>query len=159
MSDFRDNNRFGNNRNNHQNNRPTQQSPLEVVKQWKSENLFYQSSWIKSEADKNLVDYAEIAGRQLASKEYGLTTSKIRNIYGEIKRIQVGGFDDNKPSFYLLKPKVAYALGRDNKNKGLILFSLIFNDCFNDVTDKRTYNNFCNFMEAILAYHKANGGD
>lgn len=159
MPDPRDNNRFGNNRNNFQNNRPVQSSSEDVVKQWKSTNLHYQSSWIKSEADNDLVEYAEIAGKQLASREYGLTTSKIRNIYGEIKRIQVGGFNANKSSFYLLKPKVAYALGRDNKNKGLILFSLIFNDCFNDVTDEQTYNNFCNFMEAILAYHKANGGD
>ena len=55
-----------------------------------------------------------------------LTNSKIRSIYGEIKRIQMGEFEKEKTSFYLLKPKVAYALGRDDKNQGLKLFKLIF---------------------------------
>ena len=135
---------------------PIQEAILEV-QSWKSSNLSYNSNWLKIDADAKLVEYAEKAGERLAKT--GLTTSKIRNIYGEIKRIQVGGFDDNKPSFYLLKPKVAYAVGRDNKNRGLILFQLIFNECFNDVTDRKSYQNFCNFIEAILAYHKANSNE
>lgn len=116
----------------------------------------YDSSWIKNGASEEMVKYAEIAGQYLAKN--GLTNSKIRSIYGEIKRIQMGEFEKEKSSFFLLKPKVAYALGRDANNKGLKLFKLIFDRCSADVSNQQTYLNFCNFIEAILAYHKAFGG-
>lgn len=119
-------------------------------------NLIYDSAWITCGADEKLVKYAEEAGKFMAKN--GLTNSKIRSIYGEIKRIQMGDFEKEKSSFFLLKPKVAYALGRDDKNEGLSLFKLIFDKCSADVKDRKTYINFCNFIEAILAYHKANGG-
>jgi CRISPR-associated protein Csm2 len=116
----------------------------------------YQSSWITNEADSNLVDFAEKMGIYMANN--GLTNSKIRSIYGEIKRIQMGEFEKEKASFFLLRPKVAYALGRDDKNKGLLLFKIIFDACSKDVSNQKTYQNFCNLLEAILAYHRANGG-
>jgi CRISPR-associated protein Csm2 len=70
----------------------------------------------------------------------------------------MGSFEKDKTSFYLLKPKVAYAFGRDSKNNGLHLFKLIFDESYPAVNDQNTFNNFCNLLEAILAYHKANGG-
>ena len=93
-----------------------------------------------------------------------LSTSKIRNIFGEIKRIQVSGYDNNKSSFYLLKPKVAYAVGRERKSnfgktEGIETFQQIYLDAAKYVTDSKSYQNFCNLMEALVAYHKANGGD
>ncbi|OPZ98614.1 MAG: hypothetical protein BWY72_00754 [Bacteroidetes bacterium ADurb.Bin416] len=123
--------------------------------------LNFKESWITGKADPEMVAFAEKAGRFMA--ENNLTNSKIRNIYGEIKRIQMSDFEVSKPSFYLLKPKVAYALGREiQKNKfqaeGLTLFKLIFDRVFAHVTDNQTYSNFCNLIEAILAYHKASGG-
>lgn len=119
-------------------------------------NANYQSSWITNEADSKLVEFAETMGKYMA--ENGLTNSKIRSIYGEIKRVQMGEFVKEKASFYLLRPKVAYALGRDPKNMGLQLFKLVFDTCSKDVSNQKTYLNFCNLLEAILAYHKANGG-
>jgi CRISPR-associated protein Csm2 len=119
-------------------------------------DLIYKSNWITKEADKDLVVYAEKAGSFMANNK--LTNSKIRSIYGEIKRIQMGEFEKEKSAFYLLKPKVAYALGRDEYNEGLKLFKRIFDLCSQDVSDQKSYHNFCNFIEAILAYHKANGG-
>ena len=89
--------------------------------------LEYQSSWITKEATESLVKYAETAGKFMAKN--GLTNSKNRSIYGEIKRVQMGVFEKEKSSFYLLKPKVAYALGRDDKNEGLKLFKKIFDRC------------------------------
>lgn len=118
--------------------------------------LKYQSTWITNEATEDLVDYAEAAGKFMAKN--GLTNSKIRSIYGEIKRIQMGVFEKEKSSYYLLKPKVAYALGRDEKNEGLKLFKKIFDECYPSVTNQKSYQNFCGFIEAILAYHKAYGG-
>ena len=143
------------------NKNPQRQSPAggqyqereEIPRPSKSE---YKSQWITSAADNALVDYAEKAGRFMAKK--GLTNSKIRSIYGEIKRIQMSEFEKEKSAFILLKPKVAYALGRDVNNEGLKLFKEIFDLSSTDVANQKSYHNFCNFMEAILAYHKANGG-
>ncbi len=119
-------------------------------------SLAFKSKWIQDEADKDLIEYAEKSGKFMAQN--GLTNSKIRSIYGEIKRIQMGDFEKEKVSFYLLKPKVAYALGRDSRNEGLILFRKIFDHCFSHVIDSKTFINFCNLLEAVLAYHKSYGG-
>jgi CRISPR-associated protein Csm2 len=117
----------------------------------------YKSEWITQQADKDLVAYAEEAGKFMVEKE--LTKSKIRNIYGEIKRIDIKGFEEAKSSFFLLKAKMAYAVGRDRKNEGLRLFQLIFDRCWQDVSDQeKSYKNFCRFIEAILVYHRAHGG-
>lgn len=116
----------------------------------------YNPEWIRLGATPEMVISCEKAGKYMAKN--GLTNSKIRSIYGEIKRIQMSVFEKEKSSFYLLKPKVAYALGRDKDNNGLELFKKIFDRCFVDVKDQNSYQNFCNLIEAILAYHKANGG-
>ncbi len=120
--------------------------------------LNFDAEWITKGATPTMVTEADKAGKYMANN--GLTSSKIRAIYGEIKRIQMKGFEEEKTAFYLLKPKVAYAVGREkqiNKNnmEGLLLFQLVFNQCFQYVTNDATYKNFCNLMEAILAYHKA----
>lgn len=122
----------------------------------KFNELVYNKNWIKNGATADMIKYAEEAGKFMADNK--LTNSKIRSIYGEIKRIQMGEFEKEISSFYLLKPKVAYALGRDENNDGLKLFKLIFDLCSVDVEDQKTYHNFCNLIEAILAYHKAYGG-
>lgn len=118
--------------------------------------LTYEKEWITCEASAKQIEYAEQAGKFMAKN--GLTNSKIRSIYGEIKRIQMGTFENEKSSFFLLKPKVAYALGRDDKNEGLKLFKKIFDKASADVSDQKSYQNFCGFIEAILAYHKFYGG-
>ena len=100
-----------------------------------------------------MLDYAEFIGK--ASSEKNLTSSKIRSIYGEIKRIQMGEFAKENSSFYLLRPKVAYAVGREKTNVGLQLFKLLFDKSAKCVKDKDTFLHFANFMEAVLAYHRA----
>ncbi len=113
--------------------------------------------WINVGANEEMVSFAEDCGRKLV--DGNLTNSKIRSIYGEIKRIQgVKNFEKSKPSFYLLKPKVAYAQGREPQNNGLRLFKEIFDGASKLVNNDKTYENFCNLMEAILAYHRAFGG-
>src|SRR5574344_2122723 len=96
-----------------------QKSPKQVF-----DDANYKSEWISNGANEETVAFAEKTGQYMAKND--LTNSKIRSIYGEIKRIQMGDFAKEKSSFYLLKPKVAYALGRDPQNKGLKLFKLLF---------------------------------
>lgn len=121
------------------------------------DKLQFQEKWILNGADDKLPKFAEEAGKYMAKGN--LTSSKIRSIYGEIKRIQMGDYEKEKAAFYLLRPKVAYALGREEKFKrnGLILFQLIFEEAASLVSDKRTFNHFCELMEAILAYHRVYG--
>lgn len=114
----------------------------------------YQSKWVKESIDAQFPSFAEKIGRYLAAPKR-LTSSKIRSIYGEMKRIQMGDFEKEKASFFLLRPKVAYALGRDKDNLGLQLFKKLFDECSKDVVDKKSFLNFCNIFEAVLAYHKA----
>ncbi len=42
--------------------------------------------------------------------------------------------------------------------RGSNLFKLIFDKAWADVSNQKSYQNFCNFIEAILAYHRAIGG-
>lgn len=124
----------------------------------KFRSIGFKAQWIKDGADEELISFAEEAGKYMANNN--LTKSKIRSIYGEIKRIQMGQFEKEKSSFYLLRPKVAYALGREEKGKsnGMQLFKLIFDKAALEVKTEKDFNNFCNMLEAILAYHRANGG-
>ena len=137
----------------YRNKRETQapQTPRKQAKEVFEEKIF-KPAWITEGADKEMVEYAEHMGKFMAGN--GLTSSKIRNVYGEVKRIQMD-FQKNRASFYLLTPKVAYAVGRDKNIQGLRLFQLVFNAAAENVTDEKTYLNFCNFIEAVLAYHKA----
>ena len=114
------------------------------------------SYWITDKADKELPTYAEELGKKLVKN--GLTNSKIRSIYGEIKRIQTGDYKKCESSFFLLRPKMAYAAGREGKNIGVQLFKFFFDDAYTYVNDEKPFKNFCNLIEAVLAYHKAYGG-
>lgn len=138
----------------------------ETVKEFLEMNTF-NSDWILKGADVSMNSFAEKAGKYMAPKgdrdKNMLSKSQIRNVYGEIKRIQFKGIEkvDGKSSFILLKAKVAYAEGR-NKTKGLSLFKKIFDLGWKEVAEgevtKEKYLNFCNLLEAVLAYHKAYGG-
>ena len=141
-----------------------------MEKKIKDINTPFNDVWITDKADRNMITFAEEVGKVTAKKK--LTVSQIRNIFGEIKRIQTSGYDNNKSAFMMLKPKVAYAYGRTVKfkydkiakkptpigNDGLLIFKEVFDAAHDKVGDKNQYSNFCNLMEAIIAYHKANGG-
>lgn len=113
------------------------------------------SDWIVNKIDEDAVSFTEKFGSYLANNR--LTTSQIRNIYGELKRIQMKGFDDEKTSFLLLLPKMAYAAKRNN-NEGLTALKKVFEKMHKQVQKAEHYKNMMDLMEAILAYHKAFGG-
>lgn len=102
----------------------------------------------------------EIARDQLLGGREKVTTSQIRNIYGTVKMLEgKGPSDDVLFKLILLKPKLAYAAGRHDKIPGMQVLRKVLSDCIDLVYEKKErFKNFCNFFEAILAYHKAEGG-
>ena len=112
------------------------------------------------------VQFAEEFGKYLAEKEDNaepLTTSQLRRFFGEVKRQQMTGYDETE--FVMLKPKLAYAVGRAKKNARRNNYSKIedFYYVLADAIDKVgrspqkevAFKNFITVFEAIVAYHKA----
>lgn len=116
------------------------------------------------------VDFAEEFGKYLAKDETSsdsktgkerpsktkLTTNQLRKFFGEVKRQQQKGYDSTE--FVLLKPKLAYAVGRVQGKTPCKIedFYNILTDAMTYVTDEKSFTNFIRFFEAIVAYHKAN---
>lgn len=126
-------------------------------------NLDFKPAWITSGFNDEANRFTEELGKFIANNK--LTTSQIRNIFGEVKRIQMQLRKEDSqtpeaiPSFYLLRPKMAYAAGRQN-NLGIREFKKYFDKAHQavDLKNRKTYENFVAFLEAILAYHRINGG-
>lgn len=108
---------------------------------------------------KALVDAAEKLGPRL--KQNRLTTNQIRNVYGTVKRMELQ-IDSSREFDYdkliLLKPKLAYAAARAD-NDGARELRSVLSWAIDEVgTDRKHFERFVDFFEAILAYHKAAGG-
>jgi len=94
-----------------------------------------------------------------------MSTSQIRRFFGEIKRIQAD-FENCKNDVVLLDPKIAYAVGRAKKearhNQEVAIrdFYEMVSPMIRKIDeDKIKFKHFVQVCEAIVAYHKANGGE
>jgi CRISPR-associated protein Csm2 len=108
-----------------------------------------------------MVSLAEKTAKKTLESKPHLTTSQIRNIYGTVKKLDmIGDREDVLPKLILLKPKLAYAFGRNKDVQGLRILKDILSDSIDLVAEKKEvrFQNFCRFFEAILAYHRAEGG-
>jgi len=119
---------------------------------WQAE---FNDQWITKGIDRSCIDYADRFGKYLKNND--LTTSQIRNVFGELKRIQMKGFQKEESAFLLLKPKMAYAVKRHGK-MGLEALKQVFDKAYACVHSDKEFQNLVNFMEAILAFHKSYGG-
>ena len=119
---------------------------------------------IKENVTEKTVEFAKRFGIYLAEKEkYSepLTTSQLRRFFGEVKRQQMIGYQESE--FVMLKPKLAYAVGRakNGKNNHVKIedFYLVMADAIDKVlksSDKQiSFRNFISIFEAIVAYHKS----
>lgn len=102
----------------------------------------------------------EKKGRSIEQKEAKLTTNQLRKFFGEVKRQQMSGYDET--DFVLLKPKLAYAVGRAKDEYAKIndFYFVIANavDKVKAPTKEESeirFKNFIKIFEAIVAYHKA----
>jgi CRISPR-associated protein Csm2 len=112
-----------------------------------------------------LVEWAEKLGQYL--KQSGLTTSQIRALFGEIRQIQAEWSINRQRAFrrlVLLKPKMAH---RARKERGKAVGELVkvLDPALDYVIkakpedQEENFQHFVEFLEAILAYHKAYGGE
>ena len=108
-----------------------------------------------TEGGEILVKEAEQRGQQLARN---LTTSQIRNIYSAVKKMQMKGGELDTHKLLMLKPKLAYAAKRHGG--GVDTLKEVLTQAIDLVgNDSKKFNRFVDFFEAILAYHRAYGGN
>lgn len=113
------------------------------------------------------VQFAKRFGDYLAVDDYDaepLTTSQLRKFFGEVKRQQMMK-EFNETEFTMLKPKLAYAVGRvkqngrKNKTQKIEDFFTVITDAIDKVLNSpdraKAFKNFITAFEAIVAYHKA----
>jgi len=114
------------------------------------------------------VRVAEELGQSLARK---LSTSQIRNIFGTVRRIEMTwpeepeGAEEKKEAeqarreLLLLKPKMAYQAKRE-RGRGVQTLVNVLSEAIDLVEGERQrFQHFVDFFEAVLAYHKAHGGN
>ncbi len=126
-------------------------------------------SEIRDKITAKTVDFAERFGKHLAQDDTvpnpknpnrdqtireKMTTNQLRKFFGEVKRQQQKGY--NPTDFILLKPKLAYAVGRaQGKNPKIKDFYIVLSSAIDMVSDEMSFRNFIKFFESIVAYHKA----
>jgi len=107
-------------------------------------------------------DFAKEFGKHLGTEEKvdkkilreKLNTNQLRKFFGEVKRQQMRGY--NPTDFILLKPKLAYAVGRAPGNNPKIKdFYKVLSHAIDQVTNEDQFKRFIKIFEAIVAYHKA----
>jgi CRISPR-associated protein Csm2 len=123
------------------------------------------TSWISDGLnDESPILFAEFLGHYLVAKN--LSTSQIRNVFGEVKRMEMSSQSGMLPygQFLLLKPRLTYATERKGTD-GSRAFKQWMIPAIDavisgktDTEKKERFDNFSNFFEAILAYHRAFGG-
>ena len=115
-----------------------------------------QSYIAKDDTAREMIQFAEKFGQKYKKD---ITTSQIRNAYGNMKKLEMAGWQDahTQRKVLLLKPRLAYAAGR-HRGDGLENLRTIMDSAIDAVTDEASFGRFCQFFEAIVAYHKAAGG-
>lgn len=114
--------------------------------------------------DINLI--SEKYGEILADRNKGIKTNQVRNVYSSILSIRTklknnkGAIDESIESeLILLKPKLAYASGRQKNVKPLYsLFKKGIDGVISSSNKVKALDNFINLVEGIVAYHKYFGG-
>lgn len=124
----------------------------------------FKPKWITDEIDEACMNLCDELSKNLVTVK--VSSSFLRNIFGELRRIEIGGYESHKADFVLLRPKFAYACARAVNNshnddlKGAIdNLRQLYDKAAREVSNAHGFRNLVNIMEAIVAFHKANGGD
>lgn len=111
---------------------------------------------IQEKVTNETVKFAERFGSYLGKNDTDkkLNPSQLRRFFGEVKRQQLVGYTGHESDFILLKPKLAYAVGRADKKSKIKDFYYVMSDAIDLVHNEKQFNNFIKVFEAIVAYHK-----
>lgn len=148
---------------------------MSVIKPGFRYDTEFKPKWITEKIDEEGINYLENLGFYLTDKRAetdnspgysAMTTSQVRNIYGEIKRIHLQGDGDKSydwhSEFLMLRPKIAYNTARvlnQKKDNRIRAFREVLEKAHSAVgNDFEKYKRFSQFVEAIIAYHKVYGG-
>ena len=125
-----------------------------------------------SEQTDKLVEFAEHIGISLLDlyqDRWGqdrtgrdsISTSQIRNIFGEVRQIEMEWKHNPEASWVrlqLLRPKLAYTAKKADKNRAIIFRDVLSTAILNVEGKPENFQRFISLFEAILAYHRAYGG-
>lgn len=111
-----------------------------------------------------LVQWADKIGQAIARQ---VTTSQIRNVFGTARQIQLRWDNDPEGAYrdaVLLRPKLSYFAKREGRamedlRKILTPALEIMSEAKDAGERQKRFNRFVDFFEAIVAYHKAHGGN
>ncbi len=114
-----------------------------------------------------LVKYAQEIGADIAQKR--VTTSQIRNVFGTARQIQLRWPIDPESAYreaVLLRPKLSYFARREREGRGMEDLREVLDPALAMVSEAKDekerearFNRFMDFFEAIVAFHKAYGGN
>lgn len=137
-----------------------------------------EKSWIEKGINPEIVEWTKSFGKHLCAfgennpQKKALTTGQLRKFFGEIKRIEADVLK-HKADIAMLKPLLAYSVGRDKKNnRGQMVNKTRIDDLEKEISTaidairlnnsddilKSDYRNFVQIFESIVAYHKYYGG-
>ncbi len=115
------------------------------------------------------VDTAEqviIKLKDLGKGKISLTTSKIRNLLAMVSELQTDAkyimndklTSDMQSRIQYLKMRIAYEAGREKTVKEFVENAKLLEHISNIKDSKAELVLFCNYMEALVAYHRYYGG-
>jgi len=146
---------------NSKNNKNAQDNDQNYLAEKEAQNI---KNWLLTGIDDTAIEFCDKFGKKIV--EGKLTTSQIRIIFGELRRIEMRIKDkkilpqNEKTTLLMLRPKLAYAVKRHN-NEGIKEFNAFFKIAYDTIVKNNNFTTFNNLMllfEGILAFHKYYGG-
>jgi CRISPR-associated protein Csm2 len=134
-------------------------------------NQHFEAAWVQSNITPEIIEWTKSFGEFLCKKNNNdyvkpLSTSQLRKFFGELRRIDTD-VDKKIIDLPMLRPMLAYAVGRDKDDKGKNKtrikelseeLSKGLDGIRQDTNQKKDFKNFINILESIVAYHKYYGG-
>ncbi|HRI60809.1 MAG TPA: type III-A CRISPR-associated protein Csm2 [Saprospiraceae bacterium] len=153
--------------------------------------------WVQERIDRECIDFLEKFGQFLCPsfvdkngktklKDDAMTVTQIRNVFGEIKRIEsklsfsniqeedparrreapewkadYREWQKQEPAFQLLRPKIAYNAARElskRRESRIKDFRTVLDMAHSHVNNHEDFKRFSQLVEGIIAYHKVYGG-
>jgi CRISPR-associated protein Csm2 len=135
----------------------------------------FKKEWIEAEINDDCIQFMEDFGLFLCDKKNAeerfpgfkaVTTSQMRNIFSEVKRIEVKvineeQYEKNRSHILLLRPKIAYNTARvlaSKRDSKMIDLREVLEKGLLAIKDYQQFKRFSQFFEGIIAYHKVYGG-